>query len=95
MSGSGSWDEFVRATPIGFIPVGITGPVRAYQIACGPMTEIIKHFRAVATRAYWPEWVTESDPAAVRREADRARRAERTRQAATKNYPPPNARRRG
>lgn len=94
MSGSGSWDEFVRNTPIGFIPVGITGAVRVYQIACGPFSEIRKHFAAVATKAYWPDWVIESDPADVRREAGRARRAERTRQAATKNYPPPQARRR-
>lgn len=89
----GSWDSFVRETPIGCVPEGIVGPARAYRVAYGSITEIRRHFAAVATPEHWPGWVTEGDPAAIRRATDRARRRERARQAATKNYPPPNAKR--
>lgn len=89
----GSWDSFVRNTPIGFIPVGIAGPVRAYQIAFGPMADILRHFEAVATPAHWPHWLTEGGAAEVRCAINQARRAERVRVASTKHYPPPNARR--
>lgn len=51
------WGCHVRATPNAMVPVLIEGRIPAWQIVPGPKREVLKHFRFVAPKTYWPSWV--------------------------------------
>lgn len=54
--GRRKWGRHVRATPAGMVPVLLEG-IPAWNVVPGPRREVLRHFKFVAPKTYWPAWV--------------------------------------